>query len=567
MARRIKRSSDPLGILNFNQAGGLTNSSGQLDDVLGAGPSKDYTEFRKKQEQQNKAQAKQKAAEQLATKQKQDWNKKNWFEKGIAGVAKAFSPEGLKKNVSDIGRDAKTYLVDEPIKSVQNAVAQAQMGQRGAGDYRSEKLIEARNKFAEEDFKAGKISKQQRDKAIAENNKRLKNTQDTTKKLEKEFGRKYNQDQGAIDALATITSVDGVPQLIKGTVKAAGKAISKTIDKMGGKNAAKDVAEANKADVESIIRSGKETTKPSGTLANASQELPTTKTPSTKSAAKTEITEEPIVRSSNYKLDSAKPRVSADEATNKLKSAGYTTEESKAILADTLSNKGLSMPGSPKKIGYDENSIVEAARNYDGEAIVLPESTSLKPLKSVDGNTSVGTSKLGQSVLSEAQSAKLISKTEAEATDLPQYNKANMKDQAQYATDLIKNDPQAAIDIAMGRKSAPEHILSQTVFNAVEAHAKAIGGEDGANLLRNLARSKQVGNLTKMGQEIRAAAERDPHSPVNLMNEVKLNRMEKLKRNGKNISKEQKADAKAIKASTPKVKKEDWDSFVKGITC
>lgn len=286
-------------------------------------------------------------------------------------------------------------------------------------------------------------------------------------------------------------------------------------------------------------------------------------------------------RAEKYVPDATKLRISEAEAKEKLQNAGYTTDESIAILSDALPDKGLSMPGSPKNIGLNEDSIVKAAADFDNTNMspaalsnntAAPqdnaiEGANLKSLQSMDGSAELGTSKLATSVQDKAVQEKLITRTEAEASDLPTYNKANMKQQAEYATNLIKTSPQDAVEIAMGRKAPPEHVLPQMVYNAVEDHAMKIGGEKGGKLLKDLAKSKQVSNLTVMAQNVRAAAERDPHSPVTMINEVRLARAEAAKRRGRDVSKAEKADVTAIKKATPKVKKEDWSSFIESLNC
>lgn len=295
------------------------------------------------------------------------------------------------------------------------------------------------------------------------------------------------------------------------------------------------------------------------------------------------------VRSDAYKIGT-KSRVTTQEATQKLKTAGYSSDETKTILQDALPEKPLSMPGSKPNIGLNDASVQKAAANFDeskGEPVKAPEtsapviassdatalqkvatteSSNLRPLAATT-SSETGTSKLGASVREKAIQEKIISKTEAEAENLPTYVKADMKEQAQFATDMIKEDPQTAIDIALGKKEAPAHMLPQMVYNAVEEYARGVGGEDGAKLLLDLSRSKQVSNLTTMAQNVRAAGERDPHSPVNAINQVKVAREEAAMKRGKSVAKEAQKDAATIRKATPKITKDDWTSFVDGLRC
>lgn len=308
------------------------------------------------------------------------------------------------------------------------------------------------------------------------------------------------------------------------------------------------------------------------------------------------------VRSEAYKVGE-NSRITPKEAGAKLEQAGYAPAETKTILADALPEKGLSMPGSPKKIGLNDASVQQSAKNFDeaqlqksaktvpvnaetstpvttsAESQATPvngvpvktesvaEGSNLKPLQSIENNPKTTTSKLATSVQEKAVQDKIISKTEAEAEGLSLHNVADMKQQAEYATSLIKENPQQAIDIALGKAEAPAHILPQMVYNAVEEYARGLGGDDGAKLLLDLSRSKQVSNLTVMAQNVRAAGERDPNSPINAINQVKVSREEAVAKRGKSVAKEAQKDTAAIKKATLKITKDDWTSFVDGLRC
>jgi hypothetical protein len=232
-----------------------------------------------------------------------------------------------------------------------------------------------------------------------------------------------------------------------------------------------------------------------------------------------------------------------------------------------LPEKGLAMPGSKPQIKLNDESIQKAATNLDkstGE--VAPQSSNLRPLAET-ATSEKGTSKLASSVQEKALQDKLVSKAEADAENLPSYNKANLKEQAQFTSELIKSDPQKAINIALGKEEAPAHILPQMVYNGVEEYARHIGGDDGGKLLLDLSHSKQVTNLTTMAQNVRAAAERDPNSPTTMINEVAVTRASKVKGGADAVTKALKDDAKIVKAATPKIKPDDWKSFVDGLRC
>jgi hypothetical protein len=460
------------------------------------------------------------------------------------------------------------------IKSGVNLTKQVQIGAAKKSNNSSQGLNELK-KSREWQVKSGLVSKQQADKDVAKYKKDLEASNKSIRVAEKKVGVKRASDlQNTLD----VVNVVGVAAGLSGTAK---KIFSKTAENAAMK-AGRDLT---KEEVTSIAQKVKPTVKDKFLASKPTEFIFGDKKVVQDAVAKVGAANES--RASKYEVDATKPRIAPVEAEQKLKSAGYTTDESKKILEDVLPEKGLSMPGSPKKIGYKEDKILEAAKLYDGvpdakdvlsaqTATVEPkvptlnesvvEGSSLSPLAAKD-TAEQGISKLAASTKQQAIHEKLIKKTQADTVDTPLYNKANMEQQAEYATNLIKDAPEDAVDIAMGRKAPPEHILQQMVYNAVEDHAKKIGGDKGANLLLQLSRSRQSTNLTKMGQEIRAAAERDPHSPVTMMNEVKLARAEAAKKRGKDFAAHAKKDAAAIKKATPKIKKETWESFIKELTC
>ncbi len=274
------------------------------------------------------------------------------------------------------------------------------------------------------------------------------------------------------------------------------------------------------------------------------------------------------VSKGKYSLKAAR-----EEAISRLESgkSPYSTDYKKAFDLENTRRGELSafpedakvIENAPETRGKSDLENLASTAPANDE---VTEGVNLKPLAG-DATSETGTSALGESVRKKALKEKLITRADNEFYDVPTYNKANMEQQAEYASNLVINDIDEAIAIALGKKAPPENVLSQMVFNAVEEHSKRIGGNEGANLILKLSQSKQVYNLTKMGQEIRAAAERDPHSPTNMINDLATTRAKALERRGKNVTKIAQEDAKTIKAATPRIPRETWDSFIAGLTC
>lgn len=505
--------------------------------------------YRSKIEQEEKARRKKKAEENIAKMEAE-------VEKSKSEI---WNPANIGKDILKAGGDLVNTLFVDPAKT---AFKQAEVSLRsgqiaGKGSGAADKgLVQNQIDYIEKERKSGRISNERAEEEKKKLTKASSQNQQKLAKAEQKVGVKSDQSAGVMGVVDTLGNASLLGLLRKPLLKGAEKL---------AKGAAKETTEEAAPPV---------VTKPTPT-ASLKTETPTGIQPSVSRQMEPQETTN-VSRSQKYVPDELKPRVTESTAVQKLKTAGYSDDEAKVILADALPEKALVMPGSPKKIGLNDESIAQAAKNFDETRsprveTSIPEapleSSTLKALGSIDDTVEIGTSKLGASVQDSAVNKKLISRTEAELDGLPQYNKANMKQQAKFSEDLIKTSPQEAIDVAMGRKAPPEHILPQMVYNAVEEHARKIGGDEGGQLLRDLARSKQVTNLTTMGQNIRAAAERDPFSPVTMINEIKHARATVAQKRGKSLSKATKADAAAVKKATPKIEKEDWNSFIKGLEC
>jgi hypothetical protein len=151
--------------------------------------------------------------------------------------------------------------------------------------------------------------------------------------------------------------------------------------------------------------------------------------------------------------------------------------------------------------------------------------------------------------------------------DLPEYSRINMKEQAVLSQHLIDTDIDKATRIAMGQEPAPQHILPESVFTAVENHAIKTKNVE---LLRRLATESQLtSEATAMGQRIRALADRNPNSPTGAIQQVVRAREAAIARKIGNVSKAKATIKEAIsdelKKSAPRPK--DWAEFVEKLKC
>jgi hypothetical protein len=238
-------------------------------------------------------------------------------------------------------------------------------------------------------------------------------------------------------------------------------------------------------------------------------------------------------------------------------------EQEKIIVADANDkaqqlNKA-SMPNSPKAPAPEKAAPAESTAQTPA-----PEKT--PEVAPIEGTGQTKTSSLAQGVEAKAIEDKLT----RGFSDLPQYKTVSMKDQAAKAVDLITNNYDQAKRIAMGQEKAPEGVLPESVFVAVEDKALKEGD---VNTLRDLAtQSSLTSEATTMGQRIRTLAERDEASPTEAITRVqsarekaaqaKLGKGDTLEKAKGRISEDIKGE---IRKAAPK--KEDWSSFVKSIQC
>lgn len=149
--------------------------------------------------------------------------------------------------------------------------------------------------------------------------------------------------------------------------------------------------------------------------------------------------------------------------------------------------------------------------------------------------------------------------------DLPQYKSINMKEQATEAVNLIARDKQLALDVIDGKTHPPGNLKAQSVHQALED--LAIKERDGA-LLTKLAKSNVNTELSESAQNLRIAAERDPHSAVEQIRQIRDARLKRAEKRAKtSVSKYAKDVKKKVDAATPKPSKQDWKSFVEELTC
>lgn len=214
-------------------------------------------------------------------------------------------------------------------------------------------------------------------------------------------------------------------------------------------------------------------------------------------------------------------------------------------------------PAETTKLTNDTQKLVQ--EKFPTEPVTpVPKEVPLSEPKPTEGDTVSGNAaRIEQNALEKKLTDKM--------GDLPQYKSINMKDQAKQAIDLVTNDRQKAIDIIDGKVNPPDGLHAQSVHQALEEVATREG--DG-QLLTQLAKSHVNTELSEGAQKLRIAAERDPHSAVENIRQIQETRRAVAeKRSGTTVAKETAVIKKTVAATTPKVEKETWASFVESLKC
>lgn len=156
----------------------------------------------------------------------------------------------------------------------------------------------------------------------------------------------------------------------------------------------------------------------------------------------------------------------------------------------------------------------------------------------------------------------VVNKLATTIGDVPEYRAINMADQSDRAVALLESNPALARRVAMGEAPAPDGLLPESVFVAVENEAIMQGD---VATIRDLATGKLTSEATTMGQRIRALGERDPESPVAAIKEVITVRMG----GAKSVPRATAETVALIRAQLRRVEvtRESWVKFLDSLRC
>lgn len=480
--------------------------------------------------------------------------------KGEAALA---SGEGVNRNSTAFqtgqasGDVIKTLVgVDAPAevyKSAKNLYQQAKMSTDigNAGSVIGQKEADKLRKFIDEDEKAGKLTKPQADAKRAKLQTEADKTKKAVAETEKKTGAKVDQTSGVVSLVETAANLTGLGQIgkavFKKTVEVAEKRLGRNLTEVETKNLAEQTKQAvpEPETPQLDVVPEKLEVKPMEVAKVDPLDDVLTTSPEPKVEAPTIPKPEttPPVDMEGTLFNAAK--VKAEERLGRT----LNPQEVENLSTSTKQLVAEKVPAAP-----DAQLTSPELPTGETGTVAIKE---LSPPK-VEGDTVSGNA-------ARIEQVALEKKLTEKMGDLPQYKAINMKEQADEAVNLVSMDRQKAIDIIEGKTNPPGNLKAQSVHQALEDIA--VREADG-ELLTKLAKSNVNTELSESAQNLRIAAERDPHSAVEQIRQVRDARIKAaVKRAKTSVAKEKQAIQAKVKASTPPVKKETWASFVKGLEC
>ena len=152
--------------------------------------------------------------------------------------------------------------------------------------------------------------------------------------------------------------------------------------------------------------------------------------------------------------------------------------------------------------------------------------------------------------------------------DLPEYRTVNMAEQSKLASDIFDADIQRGYRIALGQESVPPGLLKEAVLVAAERVATRMGDVE---MIRDLANSPVVAEITTKAQGLRMLAEADPASPAKAIRSVEeVRRATAEKRGGEKVRKmrsESEADIDRAVAIEHRKSSGAWIDLVNRLIC
>lgn len=238
-----------------------------------------------------------------------------------------------------------------------------------------------------------------------------------------------------------------------------------------------------------------------------------------------------------------------------------------AKIVDNVSQETAVIKNSQERYNEFVQKETQNKVNETEKTIVKDEIPTTNKTQNID-NTDIKVSKQAEDIaktLEEDFNIKVNDK------DLATFKtKENfMLDQATKAQSLIENDPQLGMDIAMGKKNAPDGLNNESVYATMKKIALQAGDTEA---LISLSKSRVATEASIKGQEIKSLDVLDPNTtdPVKLIQDINKNYellFEKsTKRKYREVKNETINEIKTeIRKNNPN--KKTWEEFINQIKC
>lgn len=470
----------------------------------------------------------------------------NWFQKGISGVVQAFTPKAVGKVASDSGNLLKSTFVDPVANVVQQARISGQVQSKNNGaPVVGDNFAKNQNAEIDRALKAGEINQQKANDLRAKTSKAVATTKKSIQGAEKNVGVKYDPSAGVQGLIDTATNFTGTGEL--GTVgktlfTKAAEAASKRLGRKLTVDEATNLVAQTKKVVPEQLHASEAGSIPAPTVPKVEPISAPVKTaePPVVTAPVTapHPMQEPIFNAAKTQAETRLGRSLTPVETTKL------TNDTQKLIAEKMP---LPEPQAPV-VASEKAPITEP----------IPKEVPLTEPKVPAGDTVSGNSaRIHQNSLEKHLTDNY--------GDLATYKGADMKDQAKQAIDLVKNDRQKAIDIIDGKANPPGDLRALSVHQELEKVATLEGNGE---LLNKLAASHVNSELSTGASNMRIAAERDPHSPVEQIRQIQEARVKASeRRTGTTVAKETVKATQAVAKATRITTKEDLHSFIQGLSC
>ncbi len=142
-------------------------------------------------------------------------------------------------------------------------------------------------------------------------------------------------------------------------------------------------------------------------------------------------------------------------------------------------------------------------------------------------------------------------------SDLAGYDPSTVKEQARVNTDIINQGEDHFRSIIRGEQPLPKEANPAYFIKTVETY---LDQHPNPEILQELAKSPLISETSRAAQTLRFSAERDPYSPISII--------QKLHDDSKAvIQKARDSIQKVVKKQTKIPDKHDWSSFLDSIQC